>query len=994
MHVRPRFQSAALALFLALSLAPAPTLAAARVSAGAAIDRPLLHAEGRTSALVHVRPGGSMKESVTIARGLGLDVGTVYDDIAVYVAHGEARDLRRLAHSSSVEAIEANRKLTFFTDSSHKATRGQDVLDGAITLPDGTVIDGSGVGVAIVDSGIDGSHPALRNRMASNVKIMCASHVTSVYIDPIVRPDECVHPAGKVVVPMDDTDTPSAGGHGTHVAGIVAGEPNGTPYHGAAPGARLYGISVGMAVTVENALDGMRWVLDTNAAAVAAGDEPPIHVVNNSWGTDQHARYPAGGPQPNHLYFATWKMQDALVASGVTVVQAAGNTGGNGSAATTSPQCVNQTPGVICVANYYDGDTGTRAGNIDGSSSRGVAGTAFADTWPDVSAPGTRIVSTCRLTLPVCSGDALQGNTDSHIEEPPNQYARLTGTSMAAPHVAGIVAQLLQADPSLTPAEIEDVLEDTAYKFIWGSKYDFVDPANADDASSFEKGHGLVDVLAAVRYVLDDTQPDPDPSPTWTPQPDPTLPPAGPAQTFYFHSTTTNNQVDQLAGANSFDGTRPSKLAASAAIFELASVHSAWTGEVEGPIQSVRLGFWQKTTDESTGTFGVNPVYSVQLQVGSGTGAETYDLGTISTQTDGSELPAARFTGTFTRHLVPDTPSDPDKNPDSLPLNVDPEGRPVTLRLEMGWFHGYGAILYDSAQFPSGFSVNPPPACPDPGTPAVTSQGFALEETLYLHSTTRNGAADAPLGGTTFDATAPSAIAPARFDDAPFARNRTRGGPLDPNWTGAVDGIICSLTVDIWQKQLLGELIGQTDYLPTLWVGDTKFDLPPVQVKVPMNFDDVTRISFTVDQMLDERGFVLPLMIDPNGEPVTLELAGRYIDADLSTVTYYDSIDRPSSITINEGYTPTQTVTALSLNVLGNGSKRTLVATLTDSVGVGIAGKAINFLVDGVEVGAASTDGSGVAVLSPSAKFPGHRLFRAEFRGDESHSESGAEVAT
>jgi serine protease AprX len=71
---------------------------------------------------------------------------------------------------------------------------------------------------------------------------------------------------------------------------------------------------------------------------------------------------------------------------------------------------------------------------------------------------------------------------------------------MAAPHVAGIVAQLYQANPRLTPARIEDVLEDTAHKFDFGARYTF-DPLNRNDKSSFEKGHGLVDALAAVRAV-------------------------------------------------------------------------------------------------------------------------------------------------------------------------------------------------------------------------------------------------------------------------------------------------------------------------------------------------------------------------------------------------------------------------------------------------------------------------------------------------------------
>ena len=74
---------------------------------------------------------------------------------------------------------------------------------------------------------------------------------------------------------------------------------------------------------------------------------------------------------------------------------------------------------------------------------------------------------------------------------------------MAAPHVAGIVAQLYQVKAKqLTPAKVENVLEDTAYKFQWGAPYT-TDPFNPDDTSSFEKGHGLVDALAALKHLLD-----------------------------------------------------------------------------------------------------------------------------------------------------------------------------------------------------------------------------------------------------------------------------------------------------------------------------------------------------------------------------------------------------------------------------------------------------------------------------------------------------------
>ena len=425
-----------------------------------------------------------MSDGLSAAHAAGLATGTTYAPIGVFVAYGGHDQIRAMGGDRAISHVEANAPIELFTDTSHRATRGTNVLEGEVTLPDGTRIDGSGVGVAVVDSGIDGTHPDLSSRMGSNVKILC-SVPTGAVASAATPFSECRGP--KVAVPMDDTDTPSLGGHGTHVAGIVAGtgEISGGRFHGAAPGATLYGVSVGTMLTVENALDGLAWVLENHDVV-----SPPIKVVNNSWGS-AYADY---DPENATFHKATWLLQEALVAEGVTVVAAAGNSFGSGFAPTTVGECINPTPGIVCVANYSDGNSGTRDGNIDGSSSRGQWDRP--ETWPDVAAPGTAIVSTCRVTLPVCA--LLDGSGGAN-----ENYASFTGTSMAAPNVSGIIAQLYQADPTLTPADVEDLLEDTAYKFAWGSEYGlFIDETNPQNSSSFEKGHGLVDVLSALRVTL------------------------------------------------------------------------------------------------------------------------------------------------------------------------------------------------------------------------------------------------------------------------------------------------------------------------------------------------------------------------------------------------------------------------------------------------------------------------------------------------------------
>jgi serine protease AprX len=452
----------------------------------APMDPEVATAVGRVSALVHVSEGTSWQAGLQAARVAGADIGTPYKVIKVFVAYGTASTFQRLARSGATSFIEYNAPLEVLTDTAHKATRGQNVLDGAVLAPDGSIIDGHGVGVAVVDSGVDGTHPDLASRMGGNVRIYCSTPQAAG--NATLPFTECRGP--KQVVPVADSDTPGAGGHGTHVAGIVAGtgSASGGKYHGAAPGATLYGVGVGTTLVVENGLDGLAWVLANHDQVT-----PAIKVVSNSWGSGYSKYNPSGTP----LHRATWLLEEALVQEGVTVVFAAGNSGGDGTTASTGAQCVDPTPGIICVANYDDGNSGTRAGALSSTSSRGK--TTDPESWPDISAPGTEIVSTCHVTLPVCWAHTGQGG--GQITDPPNSYAILSGTSMAAPAISGIVAQLYQVDPTLTPAQVENLLEDTAYKFNFGGPYTN-DPFNTDNTSSFDKGHGLVDVLAAVNSLL------------------------------------------------------------------------------------------------------------------------------------------------------------------------------------------------------------------------------------------------------------------------------------------------------------------------------------------------------------------------------------------------------------------------------------------------------------------------------------------------------------
>jgi serine protease AprX len=122
-------------------------------------------------------------------------------------------------------------------------------------------------------------------------------------------------------------------------------------------------------------------------------------------------------------------------------------------------------------------------------SSRGAAGQPA--TYPDISAPGSDITSACRPYLVICSS-----GLDPHNGPGPLDIATfntISGTSMATPHIVGIVTQLLQVAPNATPAQIENAIKATAFKFSNGAAYETAGPYT----TSVDKGTGLVDAYAA-----------------------------------------------------------------------------------------------------------------------------------------------------------------------------------------------------------------------------------------------------------------------------------------------------------------------------------------------------------------------------------------------------------------------------------------------------------------------------------------------------------------
>ena len=153
---------------------------------------------------------------------------------------------------------------------------------------------------------------------------------------------------------------------------------------------------------------------------------------------------------------------------------------------------VQRMPGTVDTdtLSVFDQDTGTRDGVVSDYSSRGAA--SDASTWTDISAPGENITSSCRIYLAICSTGLDFRNGPGLLDI--GTFNTISGTSMAAPHIAGVIAQLFQADPTATPADIERALKVSAHKYTDGAAYQ----SGALGTTSYDKGQGLVDVVAAV----------------------------------------------------------------------------------------------------------------------------------------------------------------------------------------------------------------------------------------------------------------------------------------------------------------------------------------------------------------------------------------------------------------------------------------------------------------------------------------------------------------
>ena len=367
-----------------------------------------------------------------------------------------------------VDALSTFPEVAFISLDSEVRTLGGHVAhtsgaDNVRSMSADGALDGNGIGIAIVDSGIYGAHTSFTDTQTGQSRIVVNLDFTG---------------EGR-------TDDPY--GHGTHVAAAAAG--NGIvsrgEYIGIAPRAKILNLRVLNSKgtgSVSNVLAAFNWLM-TNAATYN------VRVVNLS----------IGMPAINSYKFDPLCVAARmLVDRGIVVVAAAGNNGKNSAGQKVYGQIHSpgNEPSVITVGAVDTRGTDQRGDDtIATYSSRGPTRSYWTDEngvnhydnliKPEIAAPGNKtIFAQSPKQLPAAQNPSLDANVSN---SPTRKQMMLSGTSMAAPLVAGTAALMFEANPTLTPNLIKTLLMYTAQQL--------------PNFNMFEQGAGELNIDGAVRLA-------------------------------------------------------------------------------------------------------------------------------------------------------------------------------------------------------------------------------------------------------------------------------------------------------------------------------------------------------------------------------------------------------------------------------------------------------------------------------------------------------------
>ncbi|HSX60158.1 MAG TPA: S8 family serine peptidase [Tahibacter sp.] len=456
---------------LAIAVAIAAALFSSASVAAALLDREI------RDALAGALPGDKLSVVVSFAnasgpltasqnnllRAIGIRQALTFRSLPIAGALATPAQIRALAARDDVLSIYANRDLRYFNAEARQLTRVAEAQASPGDFGQALPYIGRGVTAVINDSGIDATHADLAygSHVVQNVQAL-------TNLNSLVA-------ALPVTYIENQVDTDISSGHGTHCAGSFGGSGarSGGRYAGVAPGASIVGYGSGAVISILDAIGGFDYAIHNKYRFGA-----PIRVISNSWGT-------SGDFEPldpvNLASYAAYKHD-------IVVLFAAGNDGPG--ADTHNPYA--QAPWVISVA------AGTKdpALALADFSSRGNPGESGSFTMPDgqnwtyvnaptVVAPGVDIVSTRALTglLPVLALPQDLSLTPQHVPF----YTHMSGTSMATPHAAGVVALLLEANPTLLPADVRKALQLGAVPM--------------SGHAGWEVGAGYLDAYAALQIV-------------------------------------------------------------------------------------------------------------------------------------------------------------------------------------------------------------------------------------------------------------------------------------------------------------------------------------------------------------------------------------------------------------------------------------------------------------------------------------------------------------
>jgi serine protease AprX len=409
--LRRRVIAAALLTTLVLAVAPASAAGRHRARLSTDLADALTAGSPDLDVIVH----GTRAEIEALAARYNLRVRRLLRSGAVLRL--TAGQLDALQQDEAVDHLSSDLPIRSTADVTVVSIGADQVWAGSHGLPP---LSGAGIGVAVVDSGVDAGHPALR---------------------------------GRVVASVDFTggDGRDGFGHGTHVAALIAGgggrSATTAVYRGIASGAHIVSLRVlddrgaGMASNVIEAID---W-------AIAHRQAHNIRVINLSLGAPVVQPY-----RDDPLCEAV----ERAVAAGLVVVVAAGNYGrtADGRPLHGGVMSPGNAPHAITVGALDGRGTAERSDDVvAGYSSKGP--TLFDLVLkPDLTAPGTRVVSAA------ADGSYLARTYPERVVagESEDRYLALSGTSMSAGVVSGAVALLLVRRPALTADEARLVLQASA----------------------------------------------------------------------------------------------------------------------------------------------------------------------------------------------------------------------------------------------------------------------------------------------------------------------------------------------------------------------------------------------------------------------------------------------------------------------------------------------------------------------------------------------------